>query len=81
MYQQQYQHKQNTLKKNPRGFEVDATDTEALQGNGFTDGMGNGLFGDGRLNIDKNLVNICVNFNYNEQEDDGFKKPHPVRSR
>ena len=47
----------------------------ALQGDGATAG-GNGLFGDGGINIDKNLVNICVNFNYNEQEDDGFKKPN-----
>ncbi|MDR4512262.1 MAG: thrombospondin type 3 repeat-containing protein [Nitrososphaeraceae archaeon] len=30
-------------------------------------GQGNGLFGG--LNIDKNLVNICVNFNYNNQEE------------
>ena len=41
-----------------------------LQGdeNGIGDGAGNGMFGDGSLNIHRNLVAICLNLNFNNQD-------------
>ncbi|MDR4512849.1 MAG: hypothetical protein MRJ93_14210 [Nitrososphaeraceae archaeon] len=51
-------------KRTPTTLAEDATAADAQQ---LQNGQGNGLFGG--LNIDKNLVNICVNFNFNEQED------------
>jgi len=56
------------IKKGPQPWAADAATAEALQGNDATEANRNGLFGNG-LNIDRNLVNICVNFNYNDQED------------
>ncbi|MDR4511013.1 MAG: hypothetical protein MRJ93_04835 [Nitrososphaeraceae archaeon] len=67
------------INKIPREMTGDAT-AQAPQGdeNGLQDGTGNGLFGNGGLNIDKNLVNICVNFNHNGQYDgEGRGSPHP----
>jgi len=43
------------------------TDAQLIRENG----QGNGLFGG--LNIDRNLVNICVNVNLNAQEDDDLE--------
>jgi len=57
------------VKKTPRVFENDAETTDALQDDGVAENNRNGLFGDGGLNVDRNLVNVCVNFNYNEQEE------------
>ncbi|MDR4512264.1 MAG: hypothetical protein MRJ93_11240 [Nitrososphaeraceae archaeon] len=48
--------------------EVGAAEQQEQGQQQIQNGQRNGLF-DG-LNIDKNLVNICVNFNFNEQEDD-----------
>jgi len=40
-----------------------------LQGeNGATNG--NGMFGDGGINIDRNYLNLCLNVNVNEDEQD-----------
>ncbi|MFB5600920.1 MAG: hypothetical protein ACE5SW_11930 [Nitrososphaeraceae archaeon] len=41
--------------------------TQQLQENGPENGNGNGLLGDGGLNIDRNLVNICLDINANGQ--------------
>ncbi|MDR4512967.1 MAG: hypothetical protein MRJ93_14830 [Nitrososphaeraceae archaeon] len=57
------------VKKTPRVFENDAATTDAFQDDGLAENNRNGLFGDSGLNVDRNLVNICVNFNYNEQEE------------
>jgi hypothetical protein len=46
-------------------------ETAVLQEDGAANGNGNGLLGDGGLNIDRNLVNVCVNWNDNGQTD-GF---------
>ncbi|MDR4510145.1 MAG: hypothetical protein MRJ93_00375 [Nitrososphaeraceae archaeon] len=54
------------FKKEPRGTESLATTPEEQI---TEDGTGNGLFGNGGINIDRNLVNICVNFNHNGQVD------------
>ncbi|MFB5600917.1 MAG: hypothetical protein ACE5SW_11915 [Nitrososphaeraceae archaeon] len=46
--------------------EAQADDASAANGNGLQDGNGNGI------NLDKNLVNICVNVNLNGQIDGGL---------
>jgi hypothetical protein len=47
-----------------------------LAEDGAANGNGNGLLGDGGLNIDRNLVNICVDINANGQfSGDGFRLP------
>ncbi|MDR4510144.1 MAG: hypothetical protein MRJ93_00370 [Nitrososphaeraceae archaeon] len=58
------------IKKIPREMTDDAATAQGLQGdeNGIKDGTGNGMFNNGGLNIDKNLVNICLNLNFNNQE-------------
>lgn len=56
------------IKKGPKPAAVDEAAAEDAQQIKGENGQGNGLFGG--LNIDKNLVNICVNFNFNEQEDE-----------
>jgi len=57
------------INKIPREMTGDAT-AQGLQGdeNGIKDGTGDGMFGNGGLNVDKNLLNICLNFNLNNQE-------------
>lgn len=55
------------VNKQPKGMWADASTVEALQVDGATEG--NGLFGDD-LNIDKNLVNICVNFHNGQNDHD-----------
>jgi hypothetical protein len=54
------------IKKGPRASSADEAAANAIREDD-QNGQGNGLFDS--LNIDRNLVNICVNVNLNEQED------------
>ncbi|MDR4510078.1 MAG: hypothetical protein MRJ93_00030 [Nitrososphaeraceae archaeon] len=58
------------INKIPREMTGDAATAQGLQGDehGIRDGTGNGMFGNDGLNIDKNLLNICLNLNFNDQE-------------
>ncbi|MDX1373617.1 MAG: hypothetical protein R3321_14185 [Nitrososphaeraceae archaeon] len=58
--------------KYANGLGADATTAEALQGdeNGLTQGTGNGISGNGGIDIERNLVNICLDINLNAQNDE-----------
>ncbi|MDR4510663.1 MAG: hypothetical protein MRJ93_03045 [Nitrososphaeraceae archaeon] len=60
------------VKKIPRGVTEDSA-AQQLNGNNVPNGGRNGLFDE--INVDKNLVNICLNFDFNHQ-----KKFDPVNS-
>ncbi len=62
------------VSKYANGFGADATTAEALQGdeNGFADGTGNGISGNGGIDIERNLVNVCLDINLNAQNDELF---------
>jgi len=58
--------------KYANGLGADATAAEALQGdeNGLTQGTGNGISGNGGIDIERNLVNVCLDINLNAQNDE-----------
>jgi len=62
------------VSKYANGFQGDTATAEALQGDetGMTDGTGNGISGNGGIDIERNLVNICLDINLNAQNDDLF---------
>jgi len=64
------------VNKHNRGLSGNEASAEDAQQIDREKGQGNGLFGG--LNIDRNLVNICVNVNLNEQIDPIDSGEEPV---
>jgi len=62
------------VNKYANGWGADATTAKALQGdeNDFTGGNGNGISGNGGIDIERNLVNVCLDINLNAQNDELF---------